>query len=245
MVASVVPADGDDYSRIACAGATPDDPMTSPGSTIDAATTAQRERAACFDLTTGATSFNPDGMSAIHTRLAILPVPATPPSTRPEHRQFIIAAVSLSAVIIALTVVFMLSSSAFKPAPGTSGQENQADNPALDMPYGGAKPDRPGAPGGWEQLALLGLILAAVGGGTAAMIHSGRKARRRNAAAADEKQGNALGDDHAETQAEMSIATKAATQARSPSGQRESIGEQEPDGPLDHRTGSGDRQPPM
>ena len=163
-------------------------------------------------------------------------MPDTPPPTRPEHRQFIIAAISLSAVIIALTVVFTLSSSAFKPPPGTSGQQNQADNPALDMPYGGAKPDRPGAPGGWEQLALLGLILLAVGGGTAAMVHSGRKARRRNAAAVGEQ----LLNTHGEPQAKTFAGTKVASSTPSPLGQRESISEQESDGPLDHRTGPGD-----
>ena len=114
------------------------------------------------------------------------------------------------------------------------------------MPYGGAKPDRPGAPGGWEQLALLGLIVVAVGGGTAAMIHSGRKARRRNAAAAaGVNQADAQGDDRVATGAGMPVGTEVATEGQGPSGQRTGIGDQEPDSPLDHRTGSGDRQPPM
>lgn len=108
----------------------------------------------------------------------------SPPDTRDheDRRRFVTAAVMLTVVIAVMTAIFMMNSSVFKPPPGTSGNEIQQATPAIDEAYGGAHPTRPGDRGGWEQLALLGVIVVAVGGGVTAIVLTSRKARRALAA---------------------------------------------------------------
>lgn len=95
-------------------------------------------------------------------------------------RRFWLSALVLVGVIVGMTLVFTLNADLFKPAPGTeaSVRAEQAQQPAIDRPYSGAPPKRPGDRGGWEQLALLGVIVVALGGGVVAVVHSSRKARR-------------------------------------------------------------------
>jgi hypothetical protein len=101
-----------------------------------------------------------------------------------DRQKVIVAAVTLVSVIVLSTLVFALNSSYFKPEPGTQAANEVAagNHPALDQPYSGHTPTSPGDRGGWEQLATLGLIVVAIGGGTTAVVLSGRKARRENAA---------------------------------------------------------------
>ena len=101
-----------------------------------------------------------------------------------DRQKVVIAAVTLVSVIVLTTLVFVLNSSYFKPAPGTQAANEvaAANHPAIDQPYSGHTPTGPGDRGGWEQLATLGLIVVAIGGGTTAVVLSGRKARRENAA---------------------------------------------------------------
>lgn len=99
-----------------------------------------------------------------------------------DRRKFMATAVMLTTVIVAMTVIFMLNSSAFKPPPGTSGPQIQQGTPAIDEAYGGAHPTSPGDRGGWQQLALLGVIVVAVSGGVTTIVLTSRKARRALAA---------------------------------------------------------------
>jgi len=112
--------------------------------------------------------------------------PTGPPSRRQvtDRQKVLIAVVTLVSVIVLSTLVFVLNSSYFKPEPGTQAANEvaAANHPSIDQPYSGHTPTSPGDRGGWEQLATLGLIVVALGGGTTAVVLSGRKARRENAA---------------------------------------------------------------
>jgi hypothetical protein len=101
-----------------------------------------------------------------------------------DRQKVVIAAVTLVSVIVLSTLVFVLNTSYFKPAPGTQAANEvaAANRPSIDQPYSGHTPTGPGDRGGWEQLAILGLIVVAIGGGTTAVALSGRQARRENAA---------------------------------------------------------------
>jgi hypothetical protein len=102
-----------------------------------------------------------------------------------DRHKVIVAAVTLVSVIVLTTLVFVMNSRYFEPEPGTTQAANEvaaASHPALDQPYSGHKPTSPGDRGGWEQLALLGVIVVALAGGTTAVVLSGRKARKANAA---------------------------------------------------------------
>ena len=58
----------------------------------------------------------------------------------------------------------------FKPA-GDTGRSDELERPrAIERPYSGQEPTHPGDRGGWEQLVLLGVIVVAIGGGTAAVV---------------------------------------------------------------------------
>src|SRR5207344_2611416 len=112
------------------------------------------------------------------------PAPAGPRRRQVSDRQkVVIAAVTLVGVIVLTTLVFVLNSRYFKPDPGTQAANEvaAANHPSIDQPYSGHTPTSPGDRGGWEQLAVLGLIVVAIGGGTTAVVLSGRKARRENA----------------------------------------------------------------
>lgn len=101
---------------------------------------------------------------------------------RADRRQFWIIAVIFTVAMVALTGLYVAVSSVFDPPSPSVGAAEQVDNPALDVPDGGAEPTSAGDRGGSEQLALLGGLVVAIGAGTAWVIHSSRKARRQLAA---------------------------------------------------------------
>lgn len=85
----------------------------------------------------------------------------------------------MSVVVLSLILAFVLLSMVVKPPTGEEAAEIQAAHPAMDTPNGGKVATQPGDRGGWEQLALLGVMVVAVGGGVGGIIHTSRKARRR------------------------------------------------------------------
>ncbi len=99
-----------------------------------------------------------------------------------------VPSIALIVLIVALTLAFMAGSSAFKAEAERTGADAGPvagqRMPAIEQPYSGQKPERPGDRGGWEQLALLGLIVAALGGGTLALMASSRRARRARTSSA-------------------------------------------------------------
>jgi flagellar basal body-associated protein FliL len=93
----------------------------------------------------------------------------------------VIAALMMFGVLAVLTVIVLVA------APWSEGSKSdraQAHQDAISQPQSisppdyGQKPKHPGDPGGWEQLALLGLLVVAVGSGTAWVVHTSRKAKR-------------------------------------------------------------------
>lgn len=116
------------------------------------------------DPNTGTTE-HPDTAEVVATRSALRPW---------------LPAIILVAILVVSAVAFALSANLFKPTNGSAPAAAQAQRmPAIDRPYSGAAPTRPGDRGGWEQLALLGLLVTALGGGTAGLVYSSRRAKRR------------------------------------------------------------------
>lgn len=133
-------------------------------------------------------------------------------------------AVALTAVIVVLTGSLVLVSEVWDPPTPQSGSAAQSQAPALDLPDGGHKPTNPGDRGGWEQLALLGLLCVAFAGGAAYLVTSSRRARRSTVAAGSPAP---VGD----PPPAVSVV--------------EGVGEQREDGALDHGSGTGGREPPV
>jgi hypothetical protein len=124
-------------------------------------------------------------------------------------------AIALTAVIVVLTGALVLVTEVLDPPTPQSGSAAQSQAPALDLPDGGHKPTSSGDRGGWEQLALLGLLCGVFGGGVAYLVTSSRRARR----------------------AAVSTPTVASV--------AEGVREQREDRPLDDGGGSGGREPPV
>ena len=101
-----------------------------------------------------------------------------------DRQKFWIAAGTLIGVMLLATLVFTLDSRYFEPTSGNQAANEiaAAAQPSLDMPDSGHKPTSAGDRGGWEQLALLGLIVVAIGGGTTRLVLTSRRSRRANEA---------------------------------------------------------------
>ncbi len=109
-----------------------------------------------------------------------------PPGAVPndERRQFRRAAWLLGgaiAVLLAIVLVAAVSSPPSKAERERARQEELANPRSIPLPDSGRAPQRPGDPGGWEQLALGGLLVVALAGGAVWLVHSSRKARRTRA----------------------------------------------------------------
>ena len=104
--------------------------------------------------------------------------PARAQHDRGDRRSFVWVAVALTAVIVVLTGSLVLVTEVWDPPTPQSGSAAQSQAPALDLPDGGREPTRPGDRGGWEQLALLGLLCVVFAGGVAYLVTSSRRARR-------------------------------------------------------------------
>lgn len=97
-----------------------------------------------------------------------------------ERRRLWVAAALIFGVITVFLVVIVVVASIDQP----TRQERQAahqralgEPQSLPEPDYGTAPKHPGDPGGWEQLALLGVLVVALGGGGAWVVHSSRRAR--------------------------------------------------------------------
>ena len=146
---------------------------------------------------------------------------------RAERRSFVWVAVALTAVIVVLTGSLVLVTEVWDPPTPQSGSAAQSQAPALDLPDGGHEPTSPGDRGGWEQLALLGLLCVVFGGGATYLVTSSRRARRSAIAATG------------------ASSTSAGDAARPATSVVEGVGEQREHGALDHGRGAGGREPPM
>ena len=84
----------------------------------------------------------------------------------------------ITGVLVALMVVFV----AVYPDDGTGNGPPRSEPRApriIERPEEGRAPEQPGDPGGWQQLALLGLIVAGLGTVTLLVWRSSRRARSR------------------------------------------------------------------
>lgn len=125
---------------------------------------------------------------------------APDPVARSERRGIAVAAGVFFGILVVLVVIAIVAS-------GDAGDERTtatvATSPCAEddvacravresgerpgiipKPGEGTAPDRPGDRGGWEQLALLGVIVVAVGGIATYIIRSGRRTRAATASAA-------------------------------------------------------------
>lgn len=97
------------------------------------------------------------------------------------------------ALLVLVVVALVLSGGAGDPDPATTSTvactpgdevclaaQQSGERPGIiPHPGDGRAPADPGEPGGWEQLALLGVIVVAVGAIVAGVVRSTRRARRR------------------------------------------------------------------
>ena len=101
-----------------------------------------------------------------------------------ERRSYWIAAIVLFAAIAALTATAVLTTSS-GPRKDTDGQiqeQGGAKPHIIPRPGEGETPDRPNDRGGWQQVLVLGLVVAGLGGVAGLAWRSSRRARRRASA---------------------------------------------------------------
>lgn len=133
-------------------------------------------------LSLGASSGPPWQAMAASAPHTARPSTAQPPTKRRnDARQFRRAAWLIFGVVAVLLVLVTVTASL---SPPSKAQRKQAHRDAVSNPQSVAPPDygqapkQRGDPGGWEQLALGGLLFVAVAGGGLWLVHLSRKARR-------------------------------------------------------------------
>ena len=105
-----------------------------------------------------------------------------------ERRSFLVAAGVMTAAIVVLIGLFV----AFYPRDAERGvtKQEQTDKALTQAPHiiptpaQGRAPETAGDPGGWEQLALLGVIVVGLGTVGGFVWRSSKKARATQAARA-------------------------------------------------------------
>lgn len=122
------------------------------------------------------------------------PVPGPPPPRRrqnplgswdawSERKKTTVVAVAFFGLLGVLLAVVLIS--AYVGYHPTAQQRADARNEAIADPQSisgpdyGQKPANPGDPGGWEQLAVGGLIMVGLIGGAVFVVRSGRRAKQR------------------------------------------------------------------
>lgn len=98
----------------------------------------------------------------------------------------VVAVVFFGALGVLLGAVLIAAAVSYHPsAEQRAADHNEAiaDPQSISGPDYGQAPAHPGDPGGWEQLALGGLLTVVLAGGGLLLIRSSHRARRRNAAA--------------------------------------------------------------
>ena len=122
-----------------------------------------------------------------------MPSPPPQPSPRPRSRsasgqldrRTIIASAALLTVAICGGIIWVAATADSGPRRDTQGQQQEdgGDKPhIIDRPNSGHAPTNPGDRGGWEQLSLLGLIVAAIVGLAVVVFRGGSRARAGRAA---------------------------------------------------------------
>lgn len=114
-----------------------------------------------------------------------------PPTERKDRRAIVVASAILFGVLAVMLAIALITAPWVE---GSSADRRAARNDAIARdqsvarPDYGHKPHHPGDPGGWEQLALGGLLAVALVGGTWRVVHVSRKAKatRRSTAAASQ-----------------------------------------------------------
>lgn len=97
---------------------------------------------------------------------------------RTDRREFWIIAAAFTIFMLVATGVYTVVNDAIQPPNPATGAAQQIEEPAMPIPDGGAKPANSGDRGGTDQIALMWLLILALGGGSLWVIHSSRKARR-------------------------------------------------------------------
>ena len=85
-------------------------------------------------------------------------------------------ALLITGALVALMVVFVAAYPDDGTGNGTPRSEPRAPR-IIERPEEGRAPEQPGDPGGWQQLALLGLVVAGLGTVTLLVWRSSRRAR--------------------------------------------------------------------
>lgn len=112
-----------------------------------------------------------------------MPTPPAKDSDASRARTVVAALAVLVAMIAASAVVAALIDDD-KPstAPATTGTEEMASPAIIPKPDSGKAPEDPGDRGGWAQLAILGVIVATLGGMGFALARGTRRSRANRAA---------------------------------------------------------------
>lgn len=111
---------------------------------------------------------------------------SAPPRSE-DRRRFVIAALTMFGVLAMLTVIVVVAAPWSEGSKSDRSQHHQAaisQPQSISPPDYGQKPQHPGDPGGWEQLALLGLLVVALGGGAGWIVHASHKNKRARSPAA-------------------------------------------------------------
>lgn len=112
---------------------------------------------------------------------------------RADTRQFWRIAVVFTIAIAAMTGLYVVIADAVRPPSPETGAAAQVDEPAIPVPDGGHEPADSGDRGGSQQLLLMGGLFVVLAAGSAWVVHSSRRVRRRLAAAEAESPGSASG----------------------------------------------------
>lgn len=106
--------------------------------------------------------------------------PPSPTRTGQLDRRVLLASAALLAIAIIGGVVLVAATADPGPRRDPAGQAEEGEVPRPEIiarPNSGTAPQDPGDRGGWEQLALLGLLLAAMAGIGLVVFRGGRRAR--------------------------------------------------------------------
>jgi hypothetical protein len=115
--------------------------------------------------------------------------PGSGPTAAPrsERRRYLIAGVAMALVLVGLALLVGLLADD-PPRSQQRPQENTAEKPQMiPQPGTGRAPEQPGDPGGWQQLAVLVVMVAGMAVLAALAWRSSVRARKRYGTAAQSK----------------------------------------------------------
>jgi hypothetical protein len=130
---------------------------------------------------------SPPGSGADVDRDAGAGTSTAPGSTGSERRRYLIAGIVMALAIVGLALLVGLLADD-PPRSQQRPRENTAEKPEMiPQPGSGRAPEQPGDPGGWQQAAVFGVMVA--GMATLALLawRSSVRARQRRATASQSK----------------------------------------------------------